>query len=125
MLSVAAGIGEVLVMAEMQGKARFRDLDAAEFQAADSVPLADRRPAVAARRSAAARPGVEHVPDESALGSGVLTLNRDAEAPAPAGHDAIGTGAGERFHDRLHDLVGRMAGAHRHRLAGIGPDDGA
>src|SRR5262249_61389765 len=66
MLAVAAGIGEVLVVAEMQGKARLRDLDAAEFQAADGVPLADRRPAVAAGRGAAAGPRVKHVPDEAA-----------------------------------------------------------
>src|ERR1700760_4325131 len=74
MLSVAAGIGEILVMAEMQGEARFRDFDAAEFQAADGVPLADRRPAVAARRGAAAGARVEHVPDEAAAGHRVLAL---------------------------------------------------
>src|SRR5690349_14445081 len=41
-LSVAAGAGAKLVMAEVEWKARLGDLDAAELQAADAVPLADR-----------------------------------------------------------------------------------
>ena len=35
-------------------------------------------------------PRMKHVPDEVASGARILALDRDAEPPAPAGHDAIG-----------------------------------
>ena len=40
---------------------------------------------------------------------------------APAGHRAFRTGRRQRLHDRLDDFVRGMAGAQRHRPAGIGP----
>src|SRR3954463_11418417 len=63
-LAVAAGAGAEFMMAEVERKAHFGDLDAAEFQASYAMPLADRRIAVAARRRAPTRPRLEHVPDE-------------------------------------------------------------
>src|SRR5215831_107406 len=74
MLSVAAGIGEIFVLAEMQGKARLGHFDAAELQAARGMPLADRRPAVALRGRAAARPRMKQMPDEGLSGARVLAL---------------------------------------------------
>ena len=47
MLAVAAGAGTEFMLPEMQGKAYLGNLEAAELQPADGVPLADRRPAVA------------------------------------------------------------------------------
>ena len=41
-LPVAAGPGAEFMMAEVQGKAHLGNLDAAEFDAADRVPFADR-----------------------------------------------------------------------------------
>src|ERR1700675_1103237 len=68
-LSVAAGAGTEFMLPEMQRETHFGDLQTAEFEAADRVPFADRRPAVAAGRGAAAGAGVKHVPDEFAPGS--------------------------------------------------------
>src|SRR6266702_1920398 len=48
-LSVAARTGAEFMPRKMQLKPGFRDFEAAEFQAADRVPFADRGPAVAAR----------------------------------------------------------------------------
>src|SRR5207302_9211339 len=76
-LAVAAGAGTEFMLPEMQGKTYFGDLQAAELQPADGVPFADRRPAVAARRRAAARPRLEQVPDEIPAGARVFTLDRD------------------------------------------------
>ena len=82
-LAVAAGIGQEFVVAEMQREARFRHFEAAEFQAADRMPLPDRRPAVAARRRAAAGTRMKQVPDEAAAGARILALHRDAETGGP------------------------------------------
>src|SRR5207249_1132347 len=71
-LSVAAGTGTEFMLAEMQRETHFGDFETAEFEAADRVPLADRRPAVTAGRSAAAGAGVKHVPDEIAPGARVF-----------------------------------------------------
>src|SRR5258708_33681836 len=109
----------------MQRETRFRDLEAAEFQAADRMPLPDRRPAVAAWRGAAAGTRMEQVPDEAAAGARILALDRDAKPAAPSGHDAIRAGRGERFDDSLDDLVRWMAGAQRHRPSRIPPYEGA
>src|SRR5258708_1337916 len=84
-LSVAARIGAEFMLPEMQREAHFGDLQTAEFEAAHRVPLADRRPAVAAGRGAAAGAGVKHVPDEIAPGSRVFALDRDPEPAAPSG----------------------------------------
>src|SRR5262249_32138592 len=83
---LAAGVGTEFVPAEMQRKAHLCDLDAAEFDATDGVPLADRRPAVAAGRRAAARPRMKHVPDETAAGARIFALDGDAESSSPAAH---------------------------------------
>ena len=48
MLAVTPGAGAKFMRAEMQRKARFGHLETAEFESADRMPLADRRPAVAA-----------------------------------------------------------------------------
>src|ERR1700738_4673411 len=103
-LSVAARAWAEFMPCKMQGKPRFRDFEAAELEAADRVPLADRGPAVAAGRRAAAGAGVKQVPDELAPGAGVLTLDRDPESPAPSGHRAIRTRRRQRFDDRFDDL---------------------
>src|SRR6185436_133366 len=103
----------------------FGDLDAAEFQASDAVPLADRRIAIAARRRAAPRPRLEHVPDEIASVARILALDGDAEAAAPTRHGARWTGRRQRLDDSFNDFVGGMDGAQRHRPARIGPHDGA
>src|SRR5580692_9150180 len=67
-LSIAAGVRRILMLAEMQRETRFRHLDAAEFQPADRIPLADRRIAITIRRGPAARPRMEQMPDEAAAG---------------------------------------------------------
>ena len=110
---------------EEEGEAGFGDLDAAEFNAAGRVPLADRGPAVAGDRTAAARAGLEHVPDETATPFGVLAGDGDAQPAAPTTHHAIRAGGRESDDDRLNDLVGAVAGAHGHRRALIRPDDRA
>src|SRR5262245_16022003 len=56
-----------LMTREEQRKARLRDLDAAELDAAGGLALAGRLPPVTHRRRAAAAPRVEEVPDERAL----------------------------------------------------------
>src|SRR5262245_64430348 len=61
-LPVAAGAGTELVLAEVERKSHFGDFDAAEFQSAHAMPLADRGIAVAAGRCAAAGTGLKHVP---------------------------------------------------------------
>src|SRR3954447_3850744 len=96
---------------EMQGKSCLRYLDAAELDAADRVPFADRGPAVAARRGAAAGTGLEHMPDEVSSGARIFSLDRDAEAPAPSRHGAIRAGCGERLDDCLDDLIRGMTRA--------------
>ena len=47
-LPVATGACAEFMVPEIEGKARLGDLDASELDAADRVPFADRRPAVAA-----------------------------------------------------------------------------
>ncbi len=67
-------------------------------------------------------------PAGSAVGCGaarVASLDRDAEAAAPAGHRALGAGRRQRLDDRLEDLLGAVVGRQRDRRAGIGPDHGA
>ena len=113
-LAVAAGIGAVLVMQEQERKAHLGHLDRAELDAAGRVPLADRVIAVAGDRAAAAGPRLEQMPDEAAARARVLALDGDAEAAAPAAHDAIGAGRRQRHHDRLDDLVRAVARAHGH-----------
>ena len=120
-LAVAAGAGAEFMVAEMQGKAHLGDFEAAELQPADRMPLADRRPAVAARRRAAAGPRLEQMPDEILAGARVFALDRDPEPAAPAGHRALRAGRRQRLHDRLDDFIRGMAGAQRHRPARIGP----
>src|SRR5215468_12749851 len=65
-LPVAAGAGTEFVLAEVERKSHFGDFDAAEFQSAHAMPLADRGIAVTAGGCAAAGTGLEHVPDEIA-----------------------------------------------------------
>src|SRR6266576_6575405 len=113
------------MVTEMQGKPHLGDFDAAELDAADRVPFADRRPAVASRRGAAAGTSLKHVPDEVAAGARIFSLDRDPEAAAPSCHRAIRTRCRQRLDDRLDDLVRRMAGAERYRPSRIGPDHGA
>src|SRR6478672_530776 len=108
MLSVAAGAGAEFVTAEMQGKAHLGDFQAAELEATDRMPLADRRIAIAAGRGAAAGAGLEHVPDEIPAIARVLALDRDPESAAPARHHPVRTGRRQRLHDRLDDLVRGM-----------------
>src|SRR4051794_38748143 len=55
-LAIAAGAFAKFMLTEMQRETRLGNFDAAEFQTAYRMPLADRRPAVAARRRAAAGP---------------------------------------------------------------------
>src|ERR1700704_3982265 len=71
-LSVAARTGAEFMLPEMQRETHFRNFETAEFEAANRVPLADRRPAVAAGGGAAAGAGVKHVPDEIAPGSRIF-----------------------------------------------------
>src|SRR5262245_24958348 len=125
MLALAAGVGAEFMAAEMQREAHLGDLDATELEAADAVPLADRRPAVAARGCAAAGARMKHVPDEAASRSRVFALDGDAEAPSPAAHHAVRARASHRLDDRLDDFVRGVAGAERDRKPGIGPDDRA
>src|SRR4051812_30529650 len=99
------------MVTEIKWKARFGDFDAAEFESTHAVPLPDRGIAVAARRRTAARPRLEHVPDEIAPVARVLALDGDPEAPTPTRHRALRTGRRQRLHNRFDDLVGRMAGA--------------
>ena len=121
MLAVAAGARAEFMRAEMQGKAHLGDFEAAELQPADRMPFADRRPAVAARRRAAAGPRLEQMPDEILAGARVLALDCDPEPPAPAGHRALRAGRRQRLHDGFDDFIRGMAGAQRHRPARIGP----
>src|SRR5439155_15910079 len=83
----------------------------------------------ARRRGAAAGPSLAEVPDKRLasrdVGAWVPALDRDAEAAAPAGHRAVGTGRRQRLDDRLDDLVAAMIRGQRHRRAGVGPDHGA
>src|SRR5450755_3356700 len=65
-LPVTAGTGAKFMMGKVQGESHLGDLDAAELDAADRMPFADRRPAVAARRGTAAGPRLKHVPDKIA-----------------------------------------------------------
>ena len=58
-----------------------------------------------AGRGAAARPRLEHVPDEASAGARIAALDGDAEAPTPAGHRAIRAGGRQRLDDRLDDLL--------------------
>src|SRR4051812_33396547 len=134
-LPVSGRAGQELMRLEEQGEARLGHLDAAEFQAAGGVPLARSRPAIAARGAAAARPGVEHVPDEAPgffmparireTPSGILAGDRHAEAAAPAAHGAVRAAMLQGADDGFHDLVRAMAGAHGHRRALPRPDHGA
>src|SRR6185312_491580 len=122
-LAVAAGIGAAFVAAEEEREAHFGDFQAAELDAARRLPLAAARPAIARRRGAAARSGLEEMPDELATVARVLTRDGYAEAAAPAGHGAVGAGWSQRGDDRLDDLLAAMIGGERHRRAFVGPDD--
>src|SRR5919106_3959385 len=124
-LAVAGRVGTELVVLERERKARFRDLDAAELDAAGRLALARRLPAVTDRGRSPTRPGMEHVPDERALGARVLTLDRDAEAPAPARERAVGTRRRERLDDRFHDLLRAVVGREGHRCRRVRMHDGA
>src|SRR3546814_6384336 len=73
---VTPGIRAELVATEEQREPRLGDLDRAELQAAGGVPLAGVVPAIAARRRAAAGPGVEQVPDEGPVVARVDDLGR-------------------------------------------------
>src|SRR5215467_16270419 len=118
---------------EKQWETYLGDFEAAEFDAARRLPFPTARPAVAGSGRAAARPRLEEMPDEglaagATVGSGsagILALDRDAEAAAPAGHRAPGAGRRERLYDRLDDLLAAVVGRQRNRRAGIGPDDRA
>src|SRR6516165_464770 len=110
-LAVAGGIGQKFMVAKMQREARFGNLQTAKFQAADRMPLADRRPAVAAGGGAATRTRMKKVPDKAAASARVLALDCDAETPTPASHHAIGTTRRHRLDDGFHNFIGRMAGA--------------
>src|SRR5512145_239390 len=110
---LAPGVGQELVAAEEEREADLGDLQAAELDAARGLPLAGRRPAIPGRGGATAGPSLEHVPDEGAAGAGMGALQRDAEAPPPAGHRALRTGAGQRLDDGLGDLLGAVIGAER------------
>src|ERR1700730_19404860 len=90
-LSVAAGARAKFMVTEMQGKPHLGDFDAAELDAADAVPFADRRPAVAAGRSAAAGAGLKQVPDKISSRTRIFSLDRDPEAAAPTRHGAVRT----------------------------------
>ncbi len=90
-LSVSAGAWAKFMMTEMQGKPHLGDFDAAELDAADAVPFADRRPAVAAGGSAAAGAGLKQVPDEIASRTRIFSLDRDPEAAAPSRHGTVRT----------------------------------
>src|SRR5665213_628598 len=87
--AVPARAGAIFVVTEIQGKPHLGDFDAAELDAADRMPFADRRPAVAAGGSAAAGPRLEHVPDEIPSRARILALDRDAEAAAPSRHGSL------------------------------------
>jgi hypothetical protein len=73
----------------------------------------------------AARARMEKVPDEGTARARILALDRDAEAPAPAGHRAVRAGRRERLDDRLDDFLRAVAGAERDRCALARPHDGA
>src|SRR4030095_969523 len=115
MLAVARGVGAELVVLERQREARLRHFHAAELDPARGLPLPRGLPAVADGGGAAAWTRVEHVPDERALGARFDALDRDAEAPAPARDDAVGTRRRERLDDRLHDLLRAVVGGGGHR----------
>src|SRR2546423_8028098 len=112
------------MVTEVQRKPNLGDFDATELDSSDGVPFADRRPAVAAWRCAAARAGLKHMPNKISAGAGIFSLDRDPEAAAPSGHRAGRTGGRPRLYDCLDDLVRRMASAKGHRASRIGPDDG-
>src|SRR4051794_29762790 len=84
-LTIAAGAGAEFVMTEVEREAHLGHFDAAELQAANAVPFADRGITVATRRCATTGPRLKHVPDEIAATPRVLALDGDTEAPAPAG----------------------------------------
>src|SRR5262249_19918490 len=87
MHAVAGGIGTELVPLEREREARLGALDAAELDPAGRLSLARGLPAVAGRAGAAARPRVEHVPDERLARARVHPLDPDPEpAPPPPPH---------------------------------------
>src|ERR1700731_1671655 len=91
-LAITTGTRAEFMRAEEQREADFGHLQATELNAACRLPLAARGPTIANRRCTAARPSLEHVPDERLLRTRIATLNCDAESPAPSRHCAIGTG---------------------------------
>jgi len=125
MCARAARTDAKFVMREMLGKSHFRDLDAGELDAAGRMPFAGVGPAIASRRRAAARAGVEEMPDEAAVRARILALDRDAEASRPAGHCAVGAGRREGDDDRLDDLLRAVARRQRDRRAFSRPHDRA
>src|SRR3954453_21307869 len=120
-LAVTAGAGAEFMLPEMQGKAHFGDFETTELQPADRMPFADRRPAIAARRRATTGSRLEQMPDEIFSGAWILALDRNPEPAAPAGHRTLRARRRQRLDDGFDDFVRGMAGAQRHRPAGIGP----
>ena len=121
-LPVARRVGAELVALEEERKARLRDLDAAELDAARRLALAGGLPPVAGRGGAAAAARVEEVPDELAPRPRVRARDRDAEAARPAREHALRAAPGEGLDHRLRDLLRAVIGGQRHRRGRVGPD---
>src|SRR4029453_11092850 len=115
MHAVAAGVGAELVVREREREARLGDLYAAELDAAGGLALARGLPAVAGYGGAAARRGVEHVPDERTTRRRIPPLDRGPEASPPACEGRLGTGRRQRPDDRLGNLLRAAVGGGRHR----------
>ena len=113
------------MVSEEQRKARLGHLDAAEFQPPRRMPFPGGRPAIAARGTTAAWPGMEQVPHERTLAARIMPLDRHAEAPPPSAHRAVRAGLRQRLDHRLHDFIGTVGGAERHRRPRPRPDHGA
>ena len=104
-LPIPGRIPAEFVPAKEQRKTRFHYFYRAELETAATGQFTDIRPAVSLHRGAGARAGVEHVPDKRFAGARIDALERDAVTLAPAGHDAIRTGRGQRLDDSLGDLL--------------------
>src|SRR5688500_9969600 len=73
--TVATAVGPELMPAEVEREAHLLYLYAAELDAACRLPLAGARPAVAGRRTPAARTRLEQVPDEGLAGTRIHALD--------------------------------------------------